>query len=194
MTAAKKPLPETASQTAGPYVHIGLAPDIAGLERPLPVLGAEIAAAGVPGERIVLEGRILDGAGEPVTDAMVELWQADAEGCFAGSEGSANGFHGWGRTAADFETGLWRFETIKPGALGDQAPHIALWIMARGINIGLHTRAYFDDESDRNTSDPVLQTLPNARCASLIAQTKARGVYRFDIHLQGDEETVFFDL
>ncbi|MEL7257790.1 MAG: protocatechuate 3,4-dioxygenase subunit alpha [Pseudomonadota bacterium] len=191
---AKTPLPETASQTAGPYVHIGLAPKVAGLERPLPTLGSEIAGPDVPGARITLEGCVFDGDGKPVTDAMIELWQADARGRFAGSDGCASGFQGWGREAADFMTGLWRFETIKPGSVGAQAPHLAIWIVARGINIGLHTRAYFEDEGEANASDPVLVSLVQNRRAGLIARHVSPRVYRFDIHLQGPQETVFFDL
>lgn len=194
MSVTKTPLPETASQTAGPYVHIGLTSEATGLERSLSALGACIAGPDVPGERIVIEGQILDGAGVPVTDAMVELWQGDATGKLAGSEGCASGFHGWGRTAADFETGRWRFETIKPGPIGNQAPHIALWIVARGINIGLHTRAYFDDAAEANAVDPVLLSLPEDRRASLVAQKSGDRSYRFDVHLQGNFETVFFDL
>ncbi len=194
MSVTKTPLPETASQTAGPYVHIGLAPEIAGLQTPLPALGAEIADVDVPGLRITLEGRIFDGGGTPVTDAMIELWQADTDGRFAGADACTPGFRGWGRSATDFETGLWQFQTIKPGRVGDQAPHIALWIVARGINIGLHTRAYFQDESEANASDPVLLSLTPERAATLITQQTSKATYRFDIHLQGPQETVFFDL
>ncbi len=192
---AKSPLLETASQTAGPYVHIGLAPEIAELTKPLTPLGQSIAGPRVSGERILVRGIIFDGAQDPVTDAMLEIWQADAEGRHAGDDGCAPEFRGWGRVAADFDTGLWHFETIKPGRVGARAPHIALWIVARGINIGLHTRLYFDDETEANEADPVLQSVPDSRkAATLMAQKERDGVYRFDIRLQGPGETVFFDI
>ena len=192
---AKTPLPETASQTAGPYVHIGLAPNTAGLPKPLPPLGQSIAGPGVSGERILVKGTIFDGAGDAVTDAMLEIWQTDAVGRYAGEDGCPRDFRGWGRVAADFETGLWQFETVKPGRLGAHAPHIALWIVARGINIGLHTHLYFDDEAEANNADPVLQSVPETRKAgTLMAQKETDGVYLFDIRLQGPGETVFFDI
>jgi protocatechuate 3,4-dioxygenase alpha subunit len=201
-------LKETASQTAGPYVHIGLAPGAAGFEIFRQELGQVIAAPDVPGERIRVEGLVLDGTGAPVKDVLIEVWQADSNGAYPHPEDPhhssvATGFRGWGRIISDFDTGLYRFETIKPGAVKGrkgamQAPHLSLWIVARGINIGLHTRVYFSDEAEANAADPVLNLIEqHNRRATLIAarQDGPEGpVYRFDIRLQGDDETVFFDL
>jgi protocatechuate 3,4-dioxygenase alpha subunit len=201
-------LKETASQTAGPYVHIGLAPGAAGFEIFRQELGQAIATADVPGERIRVEGFVLDGTGDAVRDVLIEVWQADAQGIYPHPEDPHNnkvspGFRGWGRVISDFETGLYRFETIKPGPTRGrngamQAPHLSFWIVARGINIGLNTRAYFSDEAAANAKDPVLKLIeqPNRR-TTLIAERRQEPeglVYRFDIRLQGQGETVFFDL
>ncbi len=186
-------LPETASQTAGPYVHIGLMPSIAGLDRPKD-LGNEIAGPEAAGERIRVEGLVRDGAGDAVKDALIEVWQANAAGVYPGAGTVEPGFRGWGRVAADFETGAWAFDTVKPGAVDGQAPHINLWIVARGINIGLNTRLYFEDEAEANAADPLLTQVPAARRGTLIAQLCDDQTYRFDIRLQGEGETVFLDI
>jgi protocatechuate 3,4-dioxygenase alpha subunit len=203
------PLPylrETPSQTAGPYVHIGLAPEAAGLGLRMAGLGRQIAGPEVPGTRIRVEGRVLDGTEAPVRDVLIEVWQADAQGRYAHPDGGgpvAAGFRGWGRVAADFATGDWGFDTVKPGATpgrdgGREAPHLNLWLVARGINIGLATRMYFADEAAANAADPVLRLIEgDARRATLIAPCAPRQglpVYRFDIRLQGVGETVFFDV
>ena len=196
-------LHESASQTAGPYVHIGLAPGAAGFDIYRRELGWDIAGPDAPGQRIRVEGMVIDGTGAPVKDALIEVWQADASGIHASPADPrharvAPGFRGWGRVITDFDTGLWSFETVKPGAVTGRngrmmAPHISLWIVARGINIGLHTRMYFDDED--NSADPVLNLVEQVdRRATLIARTTAPGAYRFDIRLQGDGETVFLDV
>lgn len=196
-------LKETPSQTAGPYVHIGLAPGAAGFDIYGRELGRDIAGPEAPGQRIRVEGIVQDGTGAPVKDVLIETWQADANGIHAHPEDPrhrevAPGFRGWGRVISDFDTGLWSFETVKPGPVrgrGDRpmAPHISLWIVARGINIGLNTRMYFDDED--NAADPVLTLIEQApRRQTLIARTTAPGLYRFDIRLQGDGETVFLDI
>jgi protocatechuate 3,4-dioxygenase alpha subunit len=192
-------LKETPSQTAGPYVHIGTLPAAAGLPLRTQENLHVLANAQTPGEHIRLEGIVYDGAGAPVKDAMLEIWQADSHGRY-----DAPGFLGWGRAAADFDTGEWFFETVKPGATAGrngttQAPHISVLIFARGINIHLHTRAYFSDEEAANAADPVLRAIEQRnRAPTLIAQRSTRGgqtVYRFDIWLQHDEkETVFFDM
>ncbi|CAH1669595.1 Protocatechuate 3,4-dioxygenase alpha chain [Hyphomicrobiales bacterium] len=201
-----QPLPylkETASQTAGPYVHIGLAPGAAGFDIYRQELGWQIAAPEVPGERIRVEGLVYDGAGAPVKDVLLEAWHADANGIYPHPEDPchaevAPGFRGWGRIITDFETGLWSFETIKPGAVPGRnkrmmAPHINLWLVSRGINIGLNTRMYFEDED--NGADPVLNLIEQVnRRQTLIARRTAPGVYRFDIRLQGEDETVFLDI
>ena len=189
-------LKETPSQTAGPFVHIGTMPAVAGLKTQHPGPGNILARDGTLGERIRIEGQIYDGAGALVKDALVEIWQANANGQYG-----SNDFAGFGRAAADFETGLFFFETIKPGRAPYrdgrmQAPHVTLSIFARGINIHLQTRLYFSDEAAANANDPILQLVgaPDL-VATLIAQRDAdRPLYRFDIHLQGDRETVFFDL
>jgi protocatechuate 3,4-dioxygenase alpha subunit len=199
-------LKETPSQTAGPYVHIGMTPNFAEIRGVYPVdPGATMLTPDTVGERIVITGRIFDGAGAPVGDAVVELWQADADGSYAVPMGpnsnSAPAFSGWGRqpTSAD---GVFSFETIKPGPVAGpdgkaMAPHVALWIVARGVNIGLQTRLYFADEADANATDWVLGKIADPlRRATLIAR-KEEGVvprYVLDIYLQGERETVFFDV
>ncbi len=199
-------LKETPSQTAGPYVHIGLAPGAAGFEIYDHELGQDIAGPNAKGERIRVEGTVIDGTGSPVKDALIEVWQANSEGYYSHPEGGGpveEGFRGWGRVITDFDTGEWAFDTVKPGRaqgrdVGIQAPHINLWIVARGINIGLNTRLYFDDEDEANAADPVLNIIEwECRRATLIAK-RSEGtspqVYRFDIRLQGEDETVFFDI
>jgi protocatechuate 3,4-dioxygenase alpha subunit len=198
-------LKETPSQTAGPYVHIGLAPGAAGFDIYRQELGWDIAGPNAKGERIRIEGTVIDGMGSPIKDVLLEAWQANADGIYAHPEheGSVeDGFKGWGRVITDFETGEWAFETIKPGAVNDSgkvmAPHISLWIVARGINIGLHTRLYFEDEADANSQDPVVNLIEwEKRRQTLLARKTERDgetVYRFDIKLQGEDETVFFDI
>lgn len=196
-------LKETPSQTAGPYVHIGLAPGAAGFQIFERELGWDIAGPDAPGERIRVEGVVLDGTGAPVKDVMLEVWQADAKGIYPHPEDPraaevAKGFRGWGRVITDFDTGLWGFDTIKPGPVmgrnGRQmSPHLNLWIVARGINIGLNTRMYFEDED--NSADPVMNLIEQAhRRETLLARKVAPGHYRFDIRLQGEGETVFMDI
>ncbi|MEX0302677.1 MAG: protocatechuate 3,4-dioxygenase subunit alpha [Leisingera sp.] len=199
-------LKETPSQTAGPYVHIGLAPGAAGFQIYEQELGWDIAGPNAKGERIRVEGVVLDGTGSPVKDVLLEAWQANADGVYAHPEhgGEAeDGFRGWGRVITDFESGEWGFDTIKPGAAMGRngqtmAPHINLWIVARGINVGLNTRLYFEDEADANAADPVINLIEwESRRQTLIARRSESGgqtVYRFDIRLQGEGETVFFDI
>jgi len=202
-------LRETASQTAGPYVHIGLAPKAAGFDIFARDFGPVLVTPETQGERITIEGRVFDGSGTPLRDVLLELWQANAQGRYAHAADRQPGkaldaaFRGWGRACSDFETGTWSFETIKPGAVTGRhgvvmAPHVNLWIVARGINIGLHTRMYFDDEAQANAADPVLGLVEwEVRRRTLVGrreQRDGRTVYRFDIHLQGDDETVFFDV
>lgn len=201
-------LKETASQTAGPYVHIGLIPHQAGFDIFQNNFGNVVAGAATKGERIVIEGRVFDGTGTPVRDALIEIWQANADGRYnhpADRQKKAldADFRGWGRTGADFKTGIYTFETVKPGAVIGRhtrmmAPHINVWIVSRGINIGLHTRMYFSDEADANAADPVLNLIEQEeRRQTLIAKRTSRDgkiVYMFDIVLQGDNETVFFDV
>jgi protocatechuate 3,4-dioxygenase alpha subunit len=199
-------LKETPSQTAGPYVHIGLAPRAAGFDIFDHEPGWDIAGPHAKGERIRIEGMVFDGTGAPVKDVLLEAWHANAQGHYAHPEdgrGVEKGFRGWGRVITDFDTGLWGFDTIKPGATPGrngttQAPHINLWIVARGINLGLNTRLYFDDEPAANATDPVITLIEQEhRRKTLVAkrsETAQGAVYRFDIHIQGDKETVFLDI
>lgn len=201
---------ETASQTAGPYVHIGLAPKVAGFAIFENDFGNVLTNADTRGERIRIEGRVFDGIGTVLKDVLIESWQANAEGRYAHpadrqtAKALDPNFRGWGRACTDFETGVYRFETIKPGVVEGRdgrfmAPHISLWIVARGINLGLNTRMYFSDEADANMKDAVLNVIEwEARRATLVARREdnreGEVVYRFDIRLQGDGETVFFDV
>lgn len=198
-------LKETPSQTAGPYVHIGLAPGAAGFDIYERELGWDIAGPNARGQRIRVEGLVIDGTGSPIKDVMLEAWQANAEGQYAHPEGGPveDGFRGWGRVITDFDTGQWGFDTVKPGLVPGrngtvQAPHISLWIVARGINLGLHTRLYFEDEAAANATDPVLNGIEwEKRRPTLIARRADRDgqiIYRFDIKIQGEDETVFFEI
>ncbi|MGX5828943.1 protocatechuate 3,4-dioxygenase subunit alpha [Mesorhizobium sp. 43Arga] len=196
-------LRESPSQTAGPYVHIGLTPNFCGISGVYASdLGATMVNDKTSGERIGLKIRVLDGTGTPLKDALIEIWQADADGLYnspAELRGAADpNFFGWGRCPTDMDTGVCAFETIKPGRVPFRdgrlmAPHITLWIVARGINLGLHTRLYFSDEEKANAQDPILARIEHrVRVPTLIAERQG-GTYVFDIHLQGEKETVFFD-
>jgi protocatechuate 3,4-dioxygenase alpha subunit len=203
---------ETASQTAGPYVHIGLAPQAAGFDIFENNFGSVLVADGTKGQRIRIEGRVFDGIGTVLKDVLIEIWQANADGRYAHPGDRQPGksldpaFRGWGRSCTDFETGVYTFDTIKPGSVMGRdnrpmAPHINAWIVARGINVGLNTRIYFSDEAEANAKDPVLNVIEwEARRKTLLAERLDRKgdggavVYRFDIRLQGDGETVFFDV
>jgi protocatechuate 3,4-dioxygenase, alpha subunit len=192
-------LKESASQTAGPYVHIGLAPAAAGFDIYRQELGRDIIGANATGQQITVTGVVTDGTGAPVKDVLIEVWQANSAGVYAGAGMVEDGFRGWGRVVPDFETGQFSFTTVKPGAVMGRsgrmmAPHLNLWLVARGINIGLNTRMYFGDETAANAQDPVLALVEQAhRRATLVAAPTAIG-YHFDICLQGDAETVFFDV
>lgn len=203
---------ETASQTGGPYVHIGLAPRQAGFDIYEKEFGNVLTTPATRGERIALEGRVFDGTGSLVRDVLIEIWQANADGKYAHPADRQDkpvdpAFRGWGRAGADFDTGVYRFDTIKPGAVAGrasavQAPHICMILFARGINLGLHTRVYFSDEVAANGTDAVLNGIEwEVRRKTLIAQRSERNgqvVYTFDVRLQdtpdGGAETVFFDI
>lgn len=197
-------LKESPSQTAGPYVHIGCVPNFCDIKGVYPEdLGIAMVNDQTRGERITVKGTVYDGTGTPLKDALVEIWQADADGRYVSGDPRGAGdpnFTGWGRQAGDYSTGEWVFETVKPGQVPypdgrPMAPHISFWIVARGINIGLQTRMYFPDEEAANEADPVLARIEHKnRVPTLIAAKEADGVYRFDIHLQGEKETVFFDV
>ncbi|MBM2323884.1 MULTISPECIES: protocatechuate 3,4-dioxygenase subunit alpha [Marivita] len=199
MTQPLDILVETPSQTAGPYVHIGCIPTFAGVEGVYPEdLGLSPIEDGAKGEVITIVGSIYDGTGWAMRDAMFESWQADAAGVYQGQDGADPKVSGFCRFAADKDTGEYTLRTIKPGAVKGRngqvfAPHISIWIVARGINIGLNTRIYFDDED--NSADPLLARIEQRpRVDTLIAKKTGDGTYRFDIRLQGEGETVFLDL
>lgn len=198
-------LRETASQTAGPYVHIGLAPGAAGFKLFETELGQDITGPNAIGERITITGRVLDGTGSPVRDVLLETWQANSAGIYAHEEDPRHqevedGFSGWGRIISDFDTGEFKIETIKPGASPGrngttQAPHINLWIVSRGINIGLNTRIYFEEDAEAHAHDPILNLIEQVhRRDTLLAQKIGDNSYQFDVVLQGAKETVFFDV
>ena len=202
-------LPETPSQTAGPYVHIGLIPSQAGFDIFENNFGGDITGPDVAGARIVIEGRVFDASGHAAKDVLIETWQANAAGRYHHPADHQDkpldrNFRGWARTGTNFETGLYRIRTIKPGAVAGRrgrktmAPHVSFWIAARGINIGLATRMYFGDEAAANADDPVLNIIeqPDRRDTLIAARSLRDGqtVYTFDIFLGGERETVFFDV
>lgn len=198
MTIGTAHLRESPSQTAGPYVHLGLVPNLAGLGGPWAEdLGARVIEDGARGERASVTGRITDGLGVAVGDAIVEVWQADANGRFRGEEGADPSCRGFGRASCDGD-GRFRFDTVRPGPVPwtdgtPQAPHLTLWIVARGINVGLHTRLYFADDP-RNEADPLLSRIqPALRRDTLIAR-ETDGAWHLPIRLQGEGETVFLDM
>lgn len=197
-------LKESASQTAGPYVHIGLVPNFSGITGVFATdLGATMVGEKTRGERIDVKMRVFDGADKPLTDALVEIWQADADGLYnspSETRGTADpNFTGWGRLATDMTTGECVFRTIKPGRVPYRdgrlmAPHITVWIVARGINIGLHTRMYFGDEEAANAEDPVLALIEDRTRVPTLIASRDGDLYTFDIRLQGERETVFLDI
>ncbi|HEX5094295.1 MAG TPA: protocatechuate 3,4-dioxygenase subunit alpha [Burkholderiales bacterium] len=179
------------SQTVGPYLHIGLT-----------WLNTDrIAARGVRGERVTVQGRVLDGDGVGVEDAVVEIWQANAAGKYAHPEDGQRkplekGFRGFGRIPTDAR-GRFRFSTVKPGRVPGpggtlQAPHLNVTVLMRGLLKQLSTRIYFADDP-ANAEDPILRRVPAARRATLVARRKAKGVLEWNVVLQGRDETVFFD-
>lgn len=192
-------LTETASQTAGPFVHIGMMPTYAGLGDIYETeVGTLPIADGAKGQIITITGSVFDGSGWALRDAMIESWQPDAAGKFVGQAGADPAVSGLCRFAADPDTGEFALRTVKPGAVAArggkmQAPHISLWVVARGINVGLQTRIYFEDED--NSADPLLARIEQRpRVDTLIAKRTGEGQYRFDIRLQGAGETVFLDI
>ena len=191
---------QTPSQTVGPYFAYGLTAKQYGYPQTSIAEGV-LVGDDTEGERITLIGRVLDGEGKPVSDAMVEIWQAYAQGRYthpADPRGSNSTFVGFGRlgTGTDPQN-RFMFQTVKPGAVAEgQAPHITLILFMRGLLTHLYTRVYFSDEAEANASDPVLTAVPADRRGTLIAarEAGANGVeYRIDIHMQCPDETVFFD-
>jgi protocatechuate 3,4-dioxygenase alpha subunit len=181
----------TGSQTVGPYLHIGL--DW--------LVTCDIAKPGVAGERVAVQGQLLDGDGKGVSDGLIEIWQANSHGKYAHPEDAQKkplepGFRGFGRVPTDAQ-GAFRFTTVKPGTVPgpggeEQAPHLVVSVFMRGLLKHLVTRVYFPDEP-ANERDPILELVPAARRSTLIARAKGRGVMEWSVILQGEGETVFFD-
>ncbi|MBR0756495.1 protocatechuate 3,4-dioxygenase subunit alpha [Bradyrhizobium jicamae] len=189
----------TPSQTVGPYFAYGLTPN--GKYEWNDAFTGNLVTPDTSGDRIRVAGVVYDGDGAPIVDCMLEIWQADAQGRFSDPQDKRaqpnNSFKGFGRVGTDGR-GCFAFDTIKPGVVADpdgkpQAPHIVLAVFARGMLLHLYTRIYFEDET-ANAADPVLALVPADRRATLIAKRTGNGVYTFDVHLQGDKETVFFDV
>jgi protocatechuate 3,4-dioxygenase alpha subunit len=193
----------TPSQTVGPYFAYGLTPTSRYDWSDLAL--NNLITPEVSGERIRIEGRVTDGDGKPINDAMIEIWQADAQGRYAHPSDKRalpnSAFKGFGRVGTD-ERGAYAFDTIKPGAVPGnngqmQAPHILVCYFSRGLLTHIYTRIYFGDEPAANDKDAILALVPADRRDTLIARKDMRGttpVYRFDIRIQGDDETVFFDV
>ncbi len=191
----------TPSQTVGPFFHFGLTPTDYDFRE---AIGSNLVTPDASGERVRVAGRVLDGDGAPIVDAMVEIWQADAAGRYAHPADRRAlpnaAFKGFGRCGTN-EAGGYSFETVKLGAVPGpngkaQAPHIVVCVFSRGMLRHVYTRIYFSDETT-NDADPILALVPQDRRATLVAQRQADGgtpVYRFDVRLQGDGETVFFDI
>lgn len=186
-------LGQTPSQTVGPYFSMRLSGE-----------GQNILTTS--DDRIVITGRVLDGEGNHIEDALLEIWQAAPSGRYRHPDDVRDleleeGFTGFGRAASDFETGEYRFETLKPGPVPDvegqeQAPHISLIVQARGMLNPSFTRIYFSDEREKNADDLVLRSVPESRRGTLIAELQEGTdppVYRFDVQFQTEAETVFFD-
>ncbi len=181
----------TGNQTVGPYLHIGLTW----------LNTSNIAGKGVAGERVSVQGRLLDGDGKPVSDGLIEIWQANSHGKYAHPEDAQKkplekGFRGFGRIPTDPRGGF-RFATIKPGRVPGpggklQAPHLVVSVFMRGLLKHLATRMYFPDEP-ANREDALLKLVPPERRATLVARRKGRGLLEWNILLQGKGETVFFD-
>jgi protocatechuate 3,4-dioxygenase alpha subunit len=184
-------LQATAWQTVGPYFRIGMSP----------LFVSDLADSSVEGPRVTVSGRVLDGAGEPIPDAVLEIWQADAKGRYAHpddeqSDALDSGFAGFGRIPTG-DDGSFRFTSIKPGPVrgaGDafQAPHLLVGLMMRGLLRRLVTRIYFPDEP-ANENDEILQRVPPERRGTLLLKPVAEGQYQWEIHMQGKDETVFFE-
>ncbi|WP_067539556.1 protocatechuate 3,4-dioxygenase subunit alpha [Nocardia crassostreae] len=182
-------LPGTPSQTVGPYLHIGL---------DWVIDGRLVVPEGTPGG-FWIRGEVLDGLGEPISDAMIETWQADPDGRFDHPDDPRGRVHGWrGFGRSDTRLGEFAIHTVHPGVVPDrdgrsQAPHIDVSVFARGMLHRVVTRLYFPEHADRHATDPVLRSAPPHRRSTLVADP-APGGYRFDIRIQGERETVFFDV
>ena len=181
---------QTPAQTVGPFYGFAL-----------PYAGGAQLVPGHHPQAIRLHGTVFDGAGAPVSDAILEIWQADETGALSSERGSLSrdgfGFTGFGRAAVDFG-GRYAFTTVKPGPVAGGAPSVLVTVFARGLTYHLFTRAYFPENADENAADAVLTAVPAARRATLVCVAEGNGPtgaasYRFDIRLQGQDETVFLD-
>ena len=199
----------TPSQTVGPFFAYGLTPvgrcnwDPNGSYSWKNSAESTLVTPDVSGTRIRIEGTVHDADNAPINDCMIEIWQADAQGRYASPQDTRglpnSGFKGFGRSATD-KAGLFVFDTIKPGVVPgpggkDQAPHIVVAIFSRGMLRQVYTRLYFSDEP-ANATDPILNLVPADRRGTLIAHKESGEppVYRFNVHMQGDKETVFFEI
>ncbi|WP_026416647.1 protocatechuate 3,4-dioxygenase subunit alpha [Actinomadura oligospora] len=179
-------LEPTPSQTVGPFFGYAL-----------PYAEGPEVVPGWHPDAITVRGRVLDGAGDPVPDALIEIWQADAEGRtpsgLGGLRRESHDFSGFGRCGTD-PAGRYWFRTVKPGANGQDAPHIAVLVFARGLLKPVRTRLYFPQDADAHANDPLLAAVPAGRRPTLVAEAEDARTYRFDIQLQGERETVFLDI
>ena len=200
MSALETNFGQTPSQTVGPYFAYGLTATQYGYAFDQP-FDAVLALDSARGERIRLEGRVIDGDGNPINDALVEISQPDGTGAYPQSvdEADATGFRAFGRVGTGTDAhNRFVFHTVKPGVdAAGGAPHINVIVLMRGMLLHAFTRIYFSDETEANASDDVLASVPAARRRTLIAERSEAGgavTYRLDIHMQGSAETVFFDV
>jgi protocatechuate 3,4-dioxygenase, alpha subunit len=189
-------LPQTPSQTVGPYFAYGLTPEQYLYDFPSIADGNMIPHEEVPGQRITVFGQVLDGKGTPIPDAMIEIWQADAAGTYPQPP---QPFRGFGRLGTGtLPQSIFEFKTIKPGRVEQQAPHLNVLVFMRGLLVHAYTRLYFPDEAEANATDPVLLSVAASRRGTLIARHHTRPdgttAYEFTIRMQGEQETVFFDV
>lgn len=193
---------QTPSQTVGPFFAYGLTPEQYGYSY-ASIADGRVAGDSTEGQRIRITGRVLDGDGQPVSDAMIEIWQANAHGRYNHPDDERvdnfldPDFTGFGRVGTNAD-GVYVFETIKPAAAeAGEAPHLNVTVFMRGLLNHVFTRIYFSDEDAANREDKVLNLVPEDRRATVIANLEdlnGQAVYRLDIHMQGENETVFFDL
>ena len=182
----------TPSQTVGPFFAYGITAEQYGYSYTQIANNKLIRDENVHGDRIQITGRVMDGAGDPIPDAVIEIWQGDNSGSY-----TSPSFRGFGRVGTGTtQDNSFAFDTIKPGSIGNEAPHINVIVLMRGLLTHAFTRIYFSDEAEANQRDPVLNSIAVERRKTLIAQNIQDShtlQYRFDIHMQGDNETVFFE-